>query len=276
VDCYLISGCELALDTDNSLIQEHMEAQHMFLRRLLGLNPHSMLAVLFTETGQMPVRIRRLLLALGRLQYMVEVGPARVVHSALLDSMALLREGKSGWATDLIIMLRRLPTAIEVAPEDLLSMGDDKSLSLVTRRLRHYLVMVAVPAHRKALTGLLLGDHNLSVERLRYPARYRDAVPRQHRLCRFCRGAVEDEVHALFECDVEPRLVELRARFMQKLDRCDPMMHASHMEMSKYDFMVKLFSSRKAIQAVAMYVYLVLCLFQETARYFPVVFRIPG
>ncbi|KAJ7140770.1 hypothetical protein C8R44DRAFT_726490 [Mycena epipterygia] len=312
VDCYLISGCELALDTDNSLIQDHMEAQHMFLRRLLGLNPHSMLVVLFTETGQMPVRIRRLLLALGRLQYMVDVGPRRVVHSALLDSLALLCEGKSGWASDLIIMLRRLPTALEIAPEDLLcaksieaiakkivsivdadlqhdidhlvkthllrnrlELGDEKSLSLVTRRLRHYLVMVAVPAHRKAMTGLLIGDHNLSIERLRYPARYRDAVPRQHRLCRFCRGGVEDEVHALFDCDAEPRLVELRSHFMQQLAHCDPMMHASHMEMSNYDFMLKLISSRKAIQVFAKYIYLVLCLFQETPRYFPVAFRIP-
>ncbi|KAJ7090615.1 hypothetical protein C8R44DRAFT_990643 [Mycena epipterygia] len=245
VDCYLISGCELALDTDNSLIQDHIEAQHMFLRQLLGLNPHSMLAVLFTETGQMPVRIRRLLLALGQLQYMVDVGPGRVVHSALLNSLALLREGKSGWASDLVIMLRvrRLPTALEIAPEDLLcaksieamakkivsivdadlqhdidhlvkthllrnrlELGDEKSLSLVTQRLRHYLVMVAVPAHRKAMTGLLLGDHNLSIERLRYPVHYRDAVPRQHWLCRFCRGGVEDEVHALFDCDAEPRL----------------------------------------------------------------------
>ncbi|KAJ7835708.1 hypothetical protein B0H13DRAFT_1652547, partial [Mycena leptocephala] len=108
VDCYLISGCELSLDTDNTLLKEHLEVQHLFLRRLLGLNPHSMLAILFTETGQMPVRIRRLLLALSRLRYMAALEPSRVVHSALLDSVALLREGKPGWATDLMIMLRRL------------------------------------------------------------------------------------------------------------------------------------------------------------------------
>ncbi|KAJ7887948.1 hypothetical protein B0H13DRAFT_2342185 [Mycena leptocephala] len=227
VDCYLISGGELALDTDAALLDEHLEIQHQFLRRLLGLNSHSMIAVLFTETGQMPVRIRRLLLALGRLKYMLAVDPSRVVRSALMDSIALLREGKPGWASDLTIMLRRLPTSIHVQPDDLLDikridavmkrvvqvvdmdlqrdidrlvkthmlrnqleMGDDRSLTLVTRRLRHYLTMVAVPTHRKALTGLLLGDHNLSVERLRYPARYREIVPRRFRLCRFCRGSV--------------------------------------------------------------------------------------
>ncbi|KAJ7248142.1 hypothetical protein B0H12DRAFT_1090849, partial [Mycena haematopus] len=45
--------------------------------------------------------------------------------------------------------------------------------------------MVLVPSHRKALTGLLLGDHSLSVECLRYGARYRRPVPHIMRLCRF-------------------------------------------------------------------------------------------
>ncbi|KAJ7291881.1 hypothetical protein C8J57DRAFT_1588616 [Mycena rebaudengoi] len=44
--------------------------------------------------------------------------------------------------------------------------SEDKSLTLVTRRLRwHYLTLVPIPAHNKAITGLYLGDHNLSVER---------------------------------------------------------------------------------------------------------------
>ncbi|KAJ7711130.1 hypothetical protein B0H14DRAFT_3902606 [Mycena olivaceomarginata] len=212
---WVLAWCAtLTLDADCTLLDELVEVQHLFLRRLLGLNPHSMLAVLFTETGQMPIRIRRLLLALGRLQYLLELDDRRVVRSALLDSIALFREGKSGWATDLAIGLRRLPTAIVVTPDDLLcsktiediakrivgivdddlqrdidrlvkthllrnrvERGEDKTSRLVTRRLRHYLVEVAVPAHRKAITGLLLGDHNLSVERLRYPSR--DRLPVQ-------------------------------------------------------------------------------------------------
>lgn len=261
----------------------------------------------------MPVRIRRLLLALGRLQYMVGLNPNRVVHSALLDSIALLRVGKSGWASDLTIMLQRLPTAIEVSPDELLSAksiealvkkivtvvdadlqrdidnlvkthmlrnrlepGEDKTLRLVTRRLRHYLVLVAVPAHRKAMTGLLLGDHNLSVERLRYPARYRNAVPREHRLCRFCRRAVEDEVHALFDCSADFRLVDLRTDFLDSLLNCDPVAHALSVSHSSYEFMIKLVSSRKAVKLFAKYIYQVLNIFDGTPRYFPLVFRSPG
>ncbi|KAJ7127518.1 hypothetical protein C8R43DRAFT_1210690 [Mycena crocata] len=312
VDCYLTSGCEISLDTDNSLIQEHLEAQHMFLCRLLGLNPHSMLAILFTETGQMPVRIRRLLLALGRLRYMVKIDDKRrVVRDALLDSIALLREGQPGWASDLTIMLRRLPTPIEVMADKLLctdsieaiekrviaiadadlqhdidrlvkthlirnrlELDTDKSLRLVTRRLRHYLHMVAV--HRKAITGLLLGDHNLSVERLRYPARYRAKVPREFILCRFCRGAVEDKTHALLDCNTEERLVMLRSDFLDGISSRDPTLLALHGTMSNYDFLLRLIASRKLVQWVAKYIFNVLTLYQESPRFFPVAFRIPA
>ncbi|KAJ7628026.1 hypothetical protein DFH06DRAFT_1226943 [Mycena polygramma] len=169
---------------------ELVDAQHLFLRRLLGINSHSMLAVLFTETG-----------------------------SALLDSVDLFATGRAGWAGDVAIMLSRLPTPIRIAPADFLAVdvisaiitkvGEvadadlqfdvdhlqkthllrnrlelvDGSLSLAPRRRRHYLMMVTIPVHRKSLTRLLLGDHTLSVERLRYPARYRQSIPREERLC---------------------------------------------------------------------------------------------
>ncbi|KAJ7456855.1 hypothetical protein B0H11DRAFT_2243748 [Mycena galericulata] len=205
-----------------------------------------MLAVLFTETGLMPIRIRRLLLALARLRYMVGLGEERIVRSALLDSVDLFTNGFSGWAGDVAIMLRTLPTPIRMTAADFLSPLSidaiikkvmevvdadlqfdvdflqkthllrnrletvEETLTLVTRRRRHYLTMVMIPAHRKALTRLLLSDHNLSVERLRYPARYRLAIPREERLCRFCRDGVEDEVHSLLECEGSSRLMEMR------------------------------------------------------------------
>ncbi|KAJ7864656.1 hypothetical protein B0H13DRAFT_2353537 [Mycena leptocephala] len=173
-------------------------------------------------------------------------------------------------------MLRRLPTAIVLGADDLLcsetidairkevitivdtdlqrdidrlvkthllrnrvESGKDKSLGQVSRRLRHYLTDVAVPAHRKAMTGLLLGDHNLSVERLRYGARYRMPVPREFRLCRFCRGSVEDEVHALFECAAEPRLIEFRADFLGRLAERDPGLRALYGSIPNYEFFAR-------------------------------------
>ncbi|KAJ7259547.1 hypothetical protein B0H12DRAFT_1232025 [Mycena haematopus] len=59
VDRYLISGEELAFDTDAPLIQDLQDVQRAYCRRLSGLNPgpHSMLAAPFTVTGQIHVHI---------------------------------------------------------------------------------------------------------------------------------------------------------------------------------------------------------------------------
>ncbi|KAJ6535741.1 hypothetical protein B0H19DRAFT_963441 [Mycena capillaripes] len=126
------------------------------------------------------------------------------------------------------------------------------------------------------MIGLLLGDHNLCVERLWYLARYRDAVPPQHRLCRFCRGGIQDEVHVLFDCSVNPRLVELRSQFLETLMDCDPATMEACMEIPNDDFMLKPVPSRKAVQAYAKQIFLVLSHFDETPRYFPAGFRLPG
>ncbi|KAJ7929721.1 hypothetical protein B0H13DRAFT_1596030, partial [Mycena leptocephala] len=110
IDCYLTSGVDICLDVDNGLVKEHLEAQHLFLRRLLGINSRSMIAVLFTETGLMPIRVRRLLLALGRLRYMPDLDEdsGRMVRAALLDSVDLFAAGHAGWAGDVAIMLSTL------------------------------------------------------------------------------------------------------------------------------------------------------------------------
>ncbi|KAJ7881351.1 hypothetical protein B0H14DRAFT_2224298, partial [Mycena olivaceomarginata] len=125
---------------------------------------------------------------------------------------------------------------------------------------------VVVPAHRKAMTGLLLGDHNLSVERLRYGTRYRKPVPCEFRHCRFCRGAVEDEVHVPFDCIAEPRLIELKANFLGSLATRDPGLRAIYGSIPNYEFLLKVISSREAVQMFAKHTYLVLCVFQDTPQ----------
>ncbi|KAJ7658090.1 hypothetical protein B0H17DRAFT_955354 [Mycena rosella] len=304
IDCYLISGGDIAIDVDAGLVSELMEAQHLFLHRLLGIHSRSMLAVLFTETGLMPIRTRCLLLTLGRLRYMTSLGDESTVRAALLDSVNLFATGFSGWAGDVAILLSTLPMPICMAPADFLSVPtidaiiakvlevvdanlqfdidhlqkthllrnhletvEDK-LELVTRRRRHYLTMVLVPAHRKALTGLLLGDHTLSVEQLRCPVRYRRAIPREERLCRFCHDAVEDEVHALLDCDSHVQLVELRDSFLTDAFDCDPVLEAVYALLSHYDFLRRLISSRKAVSRFAKYTYDVLNIYD---RYQPLI-----
>ncbi|PBK89310.1 hypothetical protein ARMGADRAFT_936172, partial [Armillaria gallica] len=63
-----------------------------------------------------------------------------------------------------------------------------------------------IPAHRKAITHLVMSSHLFAVEVLRWRERYRKLVLRKWHLCRFCMLSVEDEVHALLSCTghIEP------------------------------------------------------------------------
>ncbi|KAJ6482322.1 hypothetical protein C8R47DRAFT_1283329 [Mycena vitilis] len=299
---------DVCLDVDNGLVAELVDAQHLYLRRLLGINSRSILAVLFTETGVMPLRVRRLLHYLGRLRYMADLGAdsGRVVHSALLDTVDLFATRRAGWAGDVAIMLSRLPTPIRIAPTDFVSVDAidaiiakvaevvdtdidhlqkthllrnrlesvDGTLSLQIRKRRHYLMMVAVPAHRKSLTRLLLGDHTLSVERLRYPARYRRAIPHEERLCRLRRLEVEDEVHALLVCTASLQLTEMRERFLEDAFLRDDELEQSFSDLTRYEFLRRM-SSRKAIERIARFIFEVLTLFDRFQRYIPDGYGVP-
>ncbi|KAJ7717100.1 hypothetical protein B0H16DRAFT_1740824 [Mycena metata] len=143
--------------------------------------------------------------------------------------------------TDLALM-RKLPVPVDLCSRDLTPDGVseirkslleacDKWLSrevadmssripLTVLKLRQYL-RVPVPAHRKALTRLILSAHTLSIEILRYAERRRERAPRDFRFCRFCRLAVESESHALITCTT-PTLTALRCQFFMDIYRLVP------------------------------------------------------
>ncbi|KAK7033103.1 hypothetical protein R3P38DRAFT_2920710 [Favolaschia claudopus] len=125
------------------------------------------------------------------------------------------------------------------------------------------------------MTRLLLGDHNLSVERLRYPSRYRSAVPRDLRLCRFCRAEVEDEAHALLDCDAHARLRDLREELMQVAAKVDPGLYARRAGCTSLDFLIILLRSRALVHNVARFIYQVLNVYDGEPRFVPLVFRVP-
>jgi hypothetical protein len=63
------------------------------LRRLLGLNPRSVVCVLFTEKGIVPLHYRRAIAALP---------PNHYAHIALLDTLELAQANKPGWLVNVL------------------------------------------------------------------------------------------------------------------------------------------------------------------------------
>ena len=78
-----------------------------------------------------------------------------------------------------------------------------------TMHFRHYL-KVDNYEHRKAITHIVLSCHFLAVERLRWR---RPIIPREERLCRFCKQEIETPEHALLECKTNTELLNIREKF---------------------------------------------------------------
>ncbi|THV00867.1 hypothetical protein K435DRAFT_559516, partial [Dendrothele bispora CBS 962.96] len=239
IDPHLTFGCKIAIDVDEALVSKLEAVQHSFLRRLLGLNSHSMLVVLFTETGLVPIRYRRLQLALSYLKYAASCSKDHLAFAAFSHCCSLHRKGASSLIGDIIFALACLPVPVNCTladcsvPERIDHMSakvlqswessammfiqgsvcchllrnrirvDPKGLAspeaLIT--FRHYLTLIPTPKHRRAFVRFLTSGHRLGVELLRHTdRRYRPAVPREWRKCRFGCEEVEDEFHATLRC----------------------------------------------------------------------------
>ncbi|KAF6750939.1 hypothetical protein DFP72DRAFT_817063 [Ephemerocybe angulata] len=261
VDPYLIFGCDVIIDTIEKNLRTLEKVQLYFLRRLLGLNPRSPIGPLFTETGVMPIRHRRIILALRFARYALLQDANHFVNLAFRDAIQMHTNGKRSWVTDLETALKRLPLfPVILDIRELENVAGIDSLidqvqsscaqflyqSLDTERLpllkgelrpivstsfqtvlclRKYLRTVRVPAHRRALLSLLCADHSLGVEqfrRRRYPDKSR--IPPECRACRYCDAPTETEIHALFRCEgpeESSMLIDRRLEFMERVDQVD-------------------------------------------------------
>ncbi|KAJ7607832.1 hypothetical protein DFH06DRAFT_922077, partial [Mycena polygramma] len=210
----------------------------------------SMRAILFTETGLLPIRYRRAIIALNHAKYWAQLEDDHFARAAYAESLRLSSMRCVSWASDLRAVLASLPipvtcteaslesaegiddiiSAVESSCEAMLQgeldsavrtaflrqrlETDEKGqLRTVVLRFRQYLDIVNV-GHRKAFTRFLLSDHNLGVEALRPTDRDRKyPIPRAWPLCRFCQLDIEDETHAAMVCTAHPELTPLRAAF---------------------------------------------------------------
>ncbi|KAJ7066872.1 hypothetical protein B0H15DRAFT_971598 [Mycena belliarum] len=269
VDCHLI----------------HAEDVHVsFIRQMLNLHRRSMIAPLFTETGIMPLRVRRFVLDLGHLVYLLGLNNDTYARTALNSSidlaakdlikaatrlpfhcpeLVLTRDTGPKYIEDYAKLIRRLlaewlQSEIDSSEKLYLLHGrrepqKDKAPAQVTSCMRHYLTMVKTQKHREAITSMLLSTHLLAVEVLRYVNHAYQPVPRSDRLCRFCRSEVETPEHALITCESSDSLVQLRATFLGDLFSKLPNLQWQMADLSNTEFLKAIIQPRSTIALVAKY-----------------------
>jgi hypothetical protein len=99
IDPHLTFGCEVALDVTDTHVSKLEDVQNEFLRRLLGLNRRSVLAVLFSETGVTPLRYRQFIPGYRLFGSPLEPGP----NSSSWRRLQRLRTARPGRPTVLAL-----------------------------------------------------------------------------------------------------------------------------------------------------------------------------
>jgi hypothetical protein len=94
VDCHLIHGCKIAPNSEDMHVKHLMKVQVSFIRQLLNLHCHSMIAPFFTETRITPLRVHCLLLILSHLVYFLGLNNDSYACVTLNSSIELNRNGK--------------------------------------------------------------------------------------------------------------------------------------------------------------------------------------
>ncbi|PPQ69956.1 hypothetical protein CVT26_013292 [Gymnopilus dilepis] len=312
VDPHLIHGCEVAIDVDAPSFKVLENAQLLGLRRILGVSAHSVKAPLYTETGIIPLAYRRIILALRYLIYLLGLPPVRLAGAALRDSIALLRSEKPGWMSDIKLRLQQLPVPVSLQWSDIETVegvgavvkrveescvewlrneidSNDRALLLRGRfragqditlhdivKVRPYLTDIAIPSHRRAVIRLVFSEHCLAIEQLRRKDRRRLVVPRDLRLCRFCRAAVEDEPHALLYCTACPQpLRDRRQALLRLVTNVDRKLDWTSTDLDGYDILRRLLRSRVLLPKFGELVYNVLKVFNEFEVYIPDGYYVP-
>jgi hypothetical protein len=157
--------------------------------------------------------INDLRIVLSRLYIPVQLGiTADLEITTVKEAMKVVKKSMEAWIDNEIESSSRTKDLLTGRLE-----MDSESGKLVKKSLdfRHYL-RVKTPDHRCALTRMVLSSHSLAVERRRWTERGKPIVPREWRLCRFCKDSVEDPAHAMFLCD-HPELRQVREPFLAAL-----------------------------------------------------------
>jgi hypothetical protein len=114
IDPHLISAADIVVDVDDTVLAMLEKVQRSFLRRLLRLGQFSMHAPLFTELGLVPLRYRRLIIALCYLKYLVNLKKSHYARVGLEDLYQLFLLGFQGYWMDLVYAPGKLHFAVQL------------------------------------------------------------------------------------------------------------------------------------------------------------------
>ncbi|KAJ7051588.1 hypothetical protein C8F01DRAFT_1339221 [Mycena amicta] len=200
--------------------------------------------------------------ALSRLTPHVEFSIAEIMTRPEMveDTMKNVEHSLHSWITTKISESSRVSELLASRVE-----YDSETGKLIKRPLffRHYL-RVAAPNHRIALTRFVLSSHPLAVERRRWKERRRPEVPREWRLCRFCKVEVEDPAHAMFLCS-HPPLTAIREVFLAKLYADAPDIRGACS--TPIEFFQRVLANRDVTPLLAKHAYETTKIFETTPIY---------
>ncbi|KAJ3911605.1 hypothetical protein F5877DRAFT_55126, partial [Lentinula edodes] len=239
----------------------------------LRVSKQSIFAILFTELGIEPIQYQCLGLALSYLQSLLIQPDHYVVRDAFTHLLHLAQSGHATWVNDLQSTLSKLPIPVHCTVDELTDADNlvwlrkdirhlcEQSLTgdiqasvhvhLLHNRLeswedgqqlhtspiftlRAYLDVIKIPKHQHAFTQLITSSHALSIEHLQYEEQYCSPIPWVWRLCHFCRGAVEDECHALMVCEAQLTLVCLHKQYRMEMEWTAPDIVLMQHQLSSY------------------------------------------
>ncbi|KAF5338837.1 hypothetical protein D9757_014693 [Collybiopsis confluens] len=112
VEPYLSNGAELIPDNVASHRKLLEDVQHYFLRRMLSIQNRSSLEILFTETGIIPIKYRRIILLLKNMKYLVGLSHECLAWKALKEAFTLTEEGYNSLFMETMQVLESLPSPV--------------------------------------------------------------------------------------------------------------------------------------------------------------------
>ncbi|KAF6750695.1 hypothetical protein DFP72DRAFT_817439 [Ephemerocybe angulata] len=230
VDPHLTHGADVMVDHVERARREQEKEQEQYLRRVLGVGSRCRKCILFTETGLIPLQVRRLSLTVKCILYLLR-NPALLASAAYRELVSLDFAGHRTWVSRLREAITALPYVVGLLEEinggvgrwlqGLVDASPDLYFIQGRREpdargdlavaapvaLRQYL-RVSHPGYRRALTRVLLGEHRYAVRRRGW------GQARDRCLCRFCGRVTETVEHLWLVCGRSEVLAAGRRRFM--------------------------------------------------------------